>query len=70
MAHVETATPMIDPAIFDVLAHERAMALSTREWKFRIAGYGYGIREENGTRMVTRLASGTPLGCIPAGFRA
>lgn len=70
MAHVETATPMIDPAVFDVLARERAISLSTREWKFRIAGYGFGIHEENGKRVVTKLASGASLGCMPDTFHA
>ena len=70
MAQIETSTPMIDPAVFDVLARERASSLSTREWKFRIAGYGYGIRDENGTRVVTKIATGTSLGCMPDSFYA
>ncbi|MEH6829709.1 MAG: hypothetical protein V7661_02605 [Sulfitobacter sp.] len=28
-----------------LVAHERAVALSAREWKHRLAGYGYSIRD-------------------------
>jgi len=35
---------LADEAI-QIAARERALALSDREWKHRLAGYGYSIRD-------------------------
>ena len=32
-------------AVRDLVRRERAMSLSEREWKHRLRGYGYAIRE-------------------------
>jgi hypothetical protein len=34
---------------------ERDMSVSDREWKFRLRGYGYGIRDTDEGRVVTSL---------------
>ena len=41
--------------IRDFVMRERAMSVSDREWKFRLRGYGYGIRETARGRTVTSL---------------
>ncbi len=32
--------------VIKMATRERAAALSTREWKHRLAGYGYAVRDE------------------------
>ena len=59
---------VLDLAILEVLTEERKKALSPREWKFRIAGFGYGIKEDGSQRIVTRLPHGTELGALPESF--
>lgn len=68
MAHAITYISAIDAPVLSVLQRERAMALSKREWKFRIAGYGYAIKEVGGSQILTSLIGGTELGTIPADF--
>ena len=51
--------------ICEIVLHERAMSLSDREWKFRLRGYGYGIRETDQGRVVTSLREGADLCSLP-----
>ena len=66
MAQVHTIcrTPVEAP-VLDLLKRERAMAVSPREWKFRLAGYGYAIKDVAGTQVVTKLPQNTELGVLP-----
>lgn len=66
MAHADIGGTLIDTEILDLLQRERGKALSLREWKFRLAGYGYAIKEVMGRQMVTTLPHGTELGILPA----
>ncbi|WP_232825399.1 hypothetical protein [Albibacillus kandeliae] len=68
MAHAMIHTGALDLAVLEVLTAERKKALSAREWKFRIAGFGYGIKEEGEQRIVTQLRNGSELGVLPAGI--
>ncbi|MGX9356257.1 hypothetical protein ACS3SW_14165 [Roseobacteraceae bacterium S113] len=45
---------------------ERHRALSPREWKHRMAGYGYGIKETAGGAFLTDLIAGRDLCALPA----
>jgi len=40
---------------------ERSKSLSEREWHFRLRGYGYGLRESGGNRVVTALLENADL---------
>lgn len=60
-------TPVQKP-VLDLLLRERAKALSAREWKFRLAGYGYAIKDVAGAQVVTKLPQNTELGVLPAHF--
>ena len=51
--------------ICEIVLHERAMSLSDREWKFRLRGYGYGIRETDHGRIVTSLRNDAELCALP-----
>ncbi len=66
MAQADIGGATIDTPVLDLLRRERVRALSPREWKFRLAGYGYAIRDVNGAQVVTTLPHGVELGVLPA----
>lgn len=66
MAQADIGGTTIESPVLDLIRRERAKALSPREWKFRLAGYGYAIKDVEGAQMVTRLPQGTELGILPA----
>lgn len=65
MAYAEFSAAIIDAPILDLIERERAHALSPREWKFRLAGYGYAIKDVLGAQVLTKLPQGVELGIIP-----
>lgn len=69
MAHADIGGAVIDAPVLDLLKRERSKALSTREWKFRLAGYGYAIKDVAGAQVVTKLPQGTELGVLPNRFQ-
>ncbi|WP_204112379.1 hypothetical protein [Shimia biformata] len=66
MAQAGILRGAIDAPVLSVLQRERAMALSKREWKFRLAGYGYAIKEVGESQILTSLIGGGELGILPA----
>jgi hypothetical protein len=66
MAQADIGGTIIEAPVLDLLRRERAKALSPREWKFRLAGYGYAIRDVGGAQVVTTLPHGIELGVLPA----
>ena len=42
----------------DLAMRERAMAVSDREWKHRLRGYGYTVRDTSEGRVITSLLRG------------
>jgi len=65
MAQADIGGTMIDAPVLDLLKRERAKALSPREFKFRLVGYGYAIKDVEGAQVVTKLPQGTELGVLP-----
>ncbi|MEO1138855.1 MAG: hypothetical protein AAFW87_05290 [Pseudomonadota bacterium] len=53
--------------IRNIVMRERDMSVSDREWKFRLRGYGYGIRDGAEGRVVTSLIGGADLCTLGAG---
>ena len=47
--------------IRELVLRERHLAVSEREWKHRLRGYGYAIRDTAEGRFVTSLVKGAPL---------
>ena len=41
--------------VLELVSRERSLALSHREWKHRLAGMGYGIRETDRGQMLETL---------------
>ena len=52
--------------VFDFILSERACALSVREWKHRLAGYGYAIKETLHGQVVETLPHHVEVGVLPA----
>jgi hypothetical protein len=52
--------------LLDLVARERRLALSEREWQHRLRGYGYGIRETDEGRMITSLVHGAAICSLPS----
>lgn len=66
MAQADIGGTVIDTQVLDLLRSERTKALSSREWKFRLAGYGYAIKDVMGRQVVMSLPHGVELGVLPA----
>lgn len=66
MAQADIGNLMIESQVLDLITRERAKALSPREWKFRLVGYGYAIKDVMGKQVVTTLPHGVELGVLPA----
>ena len=66
MAMAEISRIKLDPEVLDLLERERTKALSIREWKFRLAGYGYAIKDVMGRQILTTLPHGNILGELPS----
>lgn len=56
--------------VLDLVTRERGKALSRREWKHRLAGMGYGIRETDLGDIVETLPHGIEVCAIPAELSA
>lgn len=52
--------------VIEMLTTERAKALSKREWKHRIAGYGYAIRESDTGDVLETLPHRVEVCTLPA----
>jgi len=53
-----------------MILRERRMAVSEREWKHRLRGYGYGIRDTDEGRVVTSLRNDRALFALQGGIAA
>jgi len=66
---LETMEPRDITKVRNLVMRERAMAVSEREWKHRLRGYGYSIRDTSEGRVITSLLRGGDI-CALAGARA
>ena len=65
MSYIHEQSAFEASKVLDILTRERAMALSEREWKHRLAGYGYKIRETDAGQVVTSAALGHEICAVP-----
>lgn len=65
MTPVDKQAPPVDPSVLELIRSERQKALSPREWKFRLRGYGYAVKTVEGTPVLTRLTTGDEIGTLP-----
>jgi len=57
--------PVLVEKVIATVRKEREMALSVREWKHRLAGYGYAIKDTAHGQMVMMLKTGDELCELP-----
>ncbi|OUS38074.1 hypothetical protein A9Q94_03365 [Rhodobacterales bacterium 56_14_T64] len=65
MAQADIGGSMIEDGVLNLIRDEREKALSAREWKFRLKGYGYAIKDVRGAQVLTSLPQGIELGVLP-----
>ncbi len=51
--------------IIDLVMRERASSLSPREWKHRLAGYGYAVQDTLRGQVVQKLPHGIEICVLP-----
>lgn len=54
-----------DTDVQSLVMRERRMAVSDREWKHRLRGYGYAIKDTDEGRFVTSLVNNINLCSLP-----
>ena len=57
--------PFVAEKVIDLVMRERTMALSAREWKHRLAGYGYAIRDTDYGQVVETLPHHVEIAVLP-----
>lgn len=57
--------PFAEAKVIDLVLREREMALSAREWKHRLAGYGYTIKDTEYGQVVETLSQGVEVAVLP-----
>jgi hypothetical protein len=58
--------PNTTSEILEFVRRERELALSEREWKFRLRGYGFAIQDTERGQMITSLVGGREIGTLEA----
>lgn len=56
--------------VFEFVLRERTLAVSDREWKFRLRGYGYAIKDTDHGRVVTSLLRDDEICTLPENLAA
>ena len=59
--------PLHTAKVIDLVLREREMALSAREWKHRLAGYGYAIKDTEHGQVVESLSKRIEIAVLPEG---
>lgn len=60
----------VEAQVLDLVTRERTKALSRREWKHRLAGYGFSIRETDFGDMLETLPHHVEVCMLPAEISA
>lgn len=65
MSVIHASDAFMATQVLDLVLSERRKALSPREWKHRLAGYGYSLAQSEEGVVVTSLRTGTPVCAVP-----
>ncbi|MEX0370807.1 MAG: hypothetical protein AB3N09_09265 [Tateyamaria sp.] len=65
MSVVIKTDAFITAQVVELVTNERRKSLSSREWKHRLAGYGYCIRETENGDVVETLPHRVPVCKLP-----
>lgn len=70
MSIINNQDDFIAAQVLEMVSRERSRALSRREWKHRLAGMGYGIRETESGDLIETLPHRVPVCALPAELSA
>ena len=70
MSIVSNQDQFITAQIVELVTTEREKALSKREWKHRLAGYGYSVRETDAGDVLQTLPHNIEICMLPAELSA
>lgn len=70
MSIMHNKDPFLTAQVIDLVLRERESALSSREWKHRLAGYGYAIKDTDHGQVVETLPHHVEVGVLPAQLSA
>ncbi|MGC1506136.1 MAG: hypothetical protein WA782_18605 [Sulfitobacter sp.] len=70
MSRMYKKDPFITAQVIDLVLRERDCSLSAREWKHRLAGYGYAIKDTDHGQVVETLPHHVEVGVLPAELSA
>ena len=62
---MQQSTSQNETEILNFVLRERSLAVSEREWRHRLRGYGYAIKETAEGQMVTSVRRGGALCLLP-----
>jgi hypothetical protein len=70
MSIMYSEDPFITAQVIELVMRERESSLSAREWKHRIAGYGYAIKDTDHGQVIETLPHHVEVGVLPAEMSA
>jgi hypothetical protein len=70
MSVIQASDAFMAAQVLDLVLNERRKALSPREWKHRLAGYGYSLTHAESGVMVTSLRTGATVCAVPGEITA
>ena len=65
MSVIQASDAFMAAQVLDLVLSERRKALSPREWKHRLAGYGYNLMQSDAGVVVTSIRTGTQVCAVP-----
>jgi hypothetical protein len=66
MSIIHESDPFATSNVIALVMKERTISLSNREWKHRVAGYGYGIRDTDHGQILETLPHHVEICVLPA----
>ena len=66
MSIIHKSDPFVTSNVIDLVMRERSIALSNREWKHRLAGYGYSVRDTDHGQILETLPHHVEACVLPA----
>lgn len=65
MSIIHESDPFATSNVIALVMKERTISLSNREWKHRLAGYGYGIRDTDHGQILETLPHHVEICVLP-----
>lgn len=65
MSIMYNSDPMITAKVIALVLREKEQSLSPREWQYRLAGYGYAVKDTDKGQVIETLPHGVKVGVLP-----